>query len=215
MRIEERLYEKIWEKKELEEPEIEKGSRVDVALKLIEKGDRLLDIGCGDGTLGYFAMRSYKEVWGIDISDNALKIAKKRGLKTQKVNLNDENLLFEDNYFDAVTCLDVIEHVFEPIVLINEIHRVLKMNGLLVISTPNIRYWRHLFDLVVKGKFPKTSNSTEHYDGGHLHYFTYSDIEKLLKTKGFYVVVKEGVFGRKILKEFLSTGVVIKAVKVK
>lgn len=130
MKVEEILYQRIWKnKKSNEEPRIDKGSRVDVALKLLDKGDKLLDIGCGDGTLGYFAKNKYKEVYGIDISENALKIAERRGLIAKKVNLNDEKLPFLDNYFDAVTCLDVIEHVFDPRYLIKEIHRVLRVGG--------------------------------------------------------------------------------------
>ncbi|RLG93988.1 hypothetical protein DRO29_07040 [Candidatus Bathyarchaeota archaeon] len=115
MKVEEILYQRIWKnKKSNEEPKIEKGSRVDVALKLLDKGERLLDIGCGDGTLGYFAKNKYKEVYGVDISEEALKIAEKRGIIVEKVNLNEEKLPFKNEYFDAVTCLDVIEHVFEP-----------------------------------------------------------------------------------------------------
>jgi len=79
-----------------------------------------------------------------------------------------------------------------------------------VISAPNIRYWGHLFSLIIKGRFPKTSNDTEHWDGGHLRYFTFKDIEELLKEYGFRIVMRRGVFGRDIFKEFLSTGIVIK-----
>lgn len=208
MKSEERLYERIWKKKGIDkEPRIEKGSRVDIALKLLDKGERLLDIGCGDGTLGYFAKNKYKEVYGVDISEEALKIAEKRGIIVKKVNLNEEKLPFENEYFDAVTCLDVIEHVFEPRDLI-----MLKRGGILIISTPNIRYWRHLFSLTVKGRFPKTSGDTELWDGGYLHYFTYKDIELLLSEHGFEVLVKRGVFGREFLKE--SPGIIIKGRKI-
>jgi len=215
MKVEERLYQKIWENKALnEEPRIDKGSRVDIALKLLDKGDKLLDIGCGDGTLGYFAKRNYKEVYGLDISESALKIAEKREMVTKKVNVNEERLPFEDTYFDAVVCLDVIEHVFEPRDLVKEIYRILKRGGSLVLSTPNIRYWHHLFIFVIKGRFPKTSNDTEHYDGGHLHYFTFKDCEELLKSYGFKIVAKNGVFGMYYFKELLSTGIVMKAMKI-
>ena len=80
----------------------------------------------------------------------------------------------------------------------------------MIISTPNIRYWRHLFSLTVKGRFPKTSGDTEHWDGGHLHYFTYKDIELLLSEHGFEVLVKRSVFGKEFLKEFLSPSIIIK-----
>ena len=214
MKTEEKLYERIRKNKiSNEELRIDKGSRVDVALKLLDQGDRLLDIGCGDGILGYFAKNKYKEVYGLDISDTALKIAKKRGLITKKTNFNAGEIPFGNDYFDAITCLDVIEHVFEPINLIKEIHRVLKEKGSLVISTPNIRYFPHLFSLAIKGKFPKTSNDKEHYDGGHLHYFTFNDVEELLVSYGFKIVGKYGVFGRNIFKEFLSPGIIIKGEK--
>lgn len=204
-------YDKIWKKKDnLDSPVIEKGSRVDVALKLLEKGDRLLDVGCGDGTLGYHAKNMYNEIYGVDISEKALKIARKRGVITFKVDLNKDKLPFQDNFFDAVTCLDVIEHVIDPRFLIKEIYRVLKTGGILIISTPNIRYWKYLFSLIFKGKFPKTSDDTELWDGGHLHYFTFKDIEELLKSNGFKIVKKCGVFGRNVFKELLSPGIVIK-----
>ncbi len=215
VRSEEKLYEKIWHRKEQDTVlEVEKGGRADVALKLLERGDRLLDIGCGDGILGYYAKNFYKEIHGIDVSETALKIAKERGIITKKVNMNEEVLPFEADYFDAVTCLDVLEHVFEPEDLINEFSRVLKKGGIVVISTPNIRYWHHLYDLTFRGIFPKTSSDEEHYDGGHLHYFTFRDIEKLVEKRGFKVLQRSGVFGKDFMKEFLSPGIVIKAKKI-
>jgi len=137
MEIEKRLYEKIWSRKKTGESKIDKGSRVDVALGLLERGKRLLDVGCGDGILGYFAREKYEEVYGVDISEEALEIARRRGVKTKRVNLNKGKLPFRDEFFDAVVCLDVIEHVFEPRSLIKEIHRVLQKKGVLIISTPN------------------------------------------------------------------------------
>jgi len=208
-------YNKIWEKKtSLDSPIVEKGSRVDIALKLLESGDKLLDVGCGDGTLGYYAKAKYKEVYGVDISEKALNIARKRGVITFKVDLNKEALPFSNNFFDAVTCLDVIEHVIDPRFLVGEIHRVLKKGGILIISTPNIRYWRYLFSLIFKGRFPKTSNDTELWDGGHLHYFTFKDVEDLLTKYGFKIITKRGVFGRDFLKEFRSPGILIKGAKI-
>lgn len=196
-------------------PKIEKGSRIDVALMLLNQGERLLDVGCGSGTLGYFVkkLKRYKEVYGIDLFEKALKIAKKRGLLIKKVDLDKSRFPFKRNYFDAATCLDVLEHLIDPRKTIKEIHRVLKTNGILIISTPNMRYWHHLLTLVFKGRFPKTSADTRRYNGGHLHYFTYKDIEELLKTNGFTTLKKQGVFGKNFMKEFLSPGVIIKARK--
>jgi methionine biosynthesis protein MetW len=216
MRVEEELYSKIWERKEsnAKDIHIEKGSRVDVALELLDEGENILDIGCGDGAFGYLAIERYDNVYGVDISETALKIAASRGILTQKINLNNNRLPFESNFFDAVVSLDVIEHVFDPANHISEARRVLKKDGIIVIATPNIRYLPHLFKLVVLGKFPKTSGDDEHYDGGHIHYFTLKDIIDLLKTNKFQIIQKRGVFGREFLREFFSGGIVVKAMKI-
>lgn len=214
MKPEDDLYQRIWSKKSSGGSEsVDPGSRVDIALKLLERGDRFLDIGCGKGTLCRLVKGSYTDIYGVDISQNALNIAKTYNIKTKKINLNEEKLPFEDGYFDSIACLDIIEHIFDPIGLVNEIERVLRSGGTLVISAPNIRYWRHLFILIIKGRFPSTSDETEHYDGGHLHYFTYKDLEQILINCRFDVVQRMGVFGSDIFKEILSPGIVIKAIR--
>ncbi len=82
-------------------------------------GGRHLDIGCGDG---YFLRRSVAfERYGLD---------KELGDKV------DEGLDFPDSYFDVVTMLAVIEHISDPIPLLNEIHRVLVPGGKFILTTP-------------------------------------------------------------------------------
>lgn len=214
MKTEERVYEKIWaDQKKIQTPKVEKDSRIYIIVNLLDGGNRLLDVGCGDGRLGYLTKNKYRKIYGVDISKTALKIAKKRGMITKKVNLNQEKLPYPDRYFDAVTCSDVIEHVLYPINLIKEISRVLRDSGILVISTPNIRYYGHVFDLVVKGKFPKTTNDKETYSGGHLNHFTFADMRNLLTSNNFKILCESGVFRRNFLKSILSPGIVIKSIK--
>jgi 2-polyprenyl-3-methyl-5-hydroxy-6-metoxy-1,4-benzoquinol methylase len=64
----------------------------------------------------------------------------KRRCYYKKTNINNEKTPFNDNCFDAIVCLDVIEHVFDPRTLIKEISRVIKNNCILIISVPNIRH---------------------------------------------------------------------------
>jgi len=82
---------------------------------------RHLDIGCGDG---YFLRRS--------------KCEERYGLDALLGDLIKDHLDFPDNYFDYVTMLAVIEHLFQPEELIPEIWRVLKPNGKLIITTPKM-----------------------------------------------------------------------------
>lgn len=209
---EESLYQKIWDKYQFN-TSVEKDSRVDVASRLIERGTRFLDIGCGDGLLCHLVKDKYEQVYGIDISPRAVEIAKSRGINAERVNLNTDALPFEDNYFDTVVCLDVIEHVFDPVRLLAEINRVLKTGGTSIVSAPNIRTFGRIATLLFLGRFPGTSDDKQGYDGGHLHYFTYSDITNLLNKNGFEVTGKYGVFGKNFLKEFRSAGILIKANK--
>jgi ubiquinone/menaquinone biosynthesis C-methylase UbiE len=77
---------------------------------------------------------------------------------------------FPDEMFDAVTCIAVIEHVFDPYFVVGEVHRVLKDGGIFVAEVPNIAYIKQRVKLLL-GKLPVTS-SPYHWkeigwDGGH------------------------------------------------
>ncbi|OGY26354.1 MAG: hypothetical protein A2Z42_03440 [Candidatus Woykebacteria bacterium RBG_19FT_COMBO_43_10] len=194
MKAEESLYKKIWDYKLKDTHHLPKikyptGSlRVDEAFKLVKQGKRFLDVGCGTGTLAYLVKENFDEVYGVDIEEAAVKEAKKIGVKASTLNVNEQILPFADGYFDTITCLAVIEHVFEPEVLIAELARVTKRGGMLILDTPNMRYLKYLFSIIINGEFPKTSGDIEHsYDGGHLHYFTFKDIKNLLSKYGFKI----------------------------
>ena len=103
---------------------------------------------------------------------------------TSVMDLNS-SLSYKDSTFDAVTCLDVVEHLLDPGSLIDEIYRVLKPGGQLVLTTPNIRNFRNLYTLIFRGIFPQTSPDTFVWGGGHLHFFTRKDINSIFKKAGF------------------------------
>jgi len=230
MKAEEKLYDEIWSHKIRTKVDlsVEGSLRVSAALPYLGQGDKILDIGCGEGTLGKLVKGKYREVYGVDISPQALELARNAGLITTRVNINDEPLPYSESTFDTVVTLDVIEHVFDPHVFVKEIHRVLKAGGSLVVSTPNIRKLQRMYALI-RGRFPKTSYDDVGWDGGHLHYFTSRDLAALLDAHGFRVIVIDGILGdrrswkyvtvvtllgSKFEKEFLSNGVVIKAQKI-
>jgi len=193
MSEEQPVYRAIWKPKlesEGEGPYRGGNLRIDLALRVLGRGTRLLDVGCGSGALGSVLLSSgrYEEVHGLELSEEAAARARERGLRALAFNLNAGRFPYPDGSFDTVTCLAVIEHVFDPRRLLNEIARVLAPGGTLVLDTPNIRYAKHLWALLVRRRFPITAGDAEDlrlaYDGGHLHYFTYRDIARLLNDRG-------------------------------
>lgn len=98
---------------------------------------KLLDVGCGVGTISCQLQKQGFEVYGIDFSSAAIKKAKEKGIKAIECDLDKEGIPFEDNYFDVVWAGDVIEHVFDPIFLFKEISRVVKPRGKVLLTTPN------------------------------------------------------------------------------
>ncbi len=205
------------------------GERVEAAARYVKKCKRLLDVGCGEGIIAPFLKGKVFNIYGIDKSKENLKEASRRGLITKYIDLDKKKIPFSDCYFDVVTCLDVIEHVRSPVSLVREIYRVLKKDGLLIFSTPNIRFSDHLLRLIINGHFPLTSEDKSAYDGGHIHYFTFSDIKEILNSVGFVIIREEGIInkpkrgikgriaekilGKRLMREFRSPGILIVAKK--
>lgn len=227
---EEELYREIWREKILREPDVSADGelRTKAAASMIGRGARFLDIGCGEGTLATRVRNLFTEIHGIDISEEAVQLAIKNGVRALRANLNVGPIPFPENHFDVVTALNVIEHVFDPIRLIREIHRVLTPGGYIVISTPNIRKIQRVLTLV-RGRFPRTSYDPVGYDGGHLHYFTSQDMRTLLEQHRFKVTLIDGIcsdrrtwkyrlavgiLGKAFEKEFLSNAILVKANKI-
>ncbi|KAF5437527.1 SAM-dependent methyltransferase [Candidatus Methanophagaceae archaeon] len=97
---------------------------------------KLLDVGCGPGFFLEYAERNY-EVYGIDISEYAVRAAKQR-TQTAKLAVGDAtDLDYKNDYFDIVTCFDLLEHLPEPEFAVQEFHRILKRDGILVLRVPN------------------------------------------------------------------------------
>lgn len=181
----------IWERK-LKHQNTQVPNRIREAYKEIDSGRVCLDIGCGDNSFGLMACNNYKHIVGLDCSISAIKNANNEKFFNILTDFDKGNLPVRDNSIDLVTCLDVIEHVYNPEKLVQEANRVLVKNGILIITTPNIRFIDFIRSLIFEGKFPKTSQDEVGYDGGHIHYFTFADIRSLLKNKGFKIIKHRG-----------------------
>lgn len=108
----------------------------------VQKGKKLLDISCGNGFLLKAAFLMGLETFGVDISEEAVKNAKQVSPKSFIFVGKGENLKFEDETFDYITCLGSLEHFLDMNKGIKEMKRVAKDNALLCIMVPNSNYFR-------------------------------------------------------------------------
>jgi methionine biosynthesis protein MetW len=118
------------------------------------KGLKVLDAGCGEGHLLEMLHEKNKsnKYYGIDITDIALKKAKKRCpfAKIQKMDLS--KIKYADASFDVITCTEVLEHVYEYKDVLKEFRRILKKDGHLIITFPNETLWT--FGRFILGRRP-------------------------------------------------------------
>jgi len=103
----------------------------------VSNGDKVLDIGCGNGKLIYEISRKAEiKAYGIDISPNMIKVCRQRYQGIDFKIMNSEKLLFDDGSFDLLTICCVLHHLDEPQDFFKESHRVLKMGGTLIVGEP-------------------------------------------------------------------------------
>lgn len=176
--------------------------RPEVALSLLQGGERLLDVGCWNGSFLARVERAglYSEFEGVDMVEAGVTEARRRGLTAQVVDLNRDPLPFPDAHFDGLTLLAVLEHVFDPYFMLREVHRVLRPGGELVIDVPNAASFSNRLRLLF-GRVPVTSADAG-WDGGHLHYFTRHALDRLLADEGFDVLSRRTTGGRANLREW-------------
>lgn len=100
------------------------------------RGGKLLDVGCAYGFFLQEAQR-YFDVFGLDISNFAIKEAKKRTKAKLTCCSADATWPYVNNFFDIITCFDCIEHIKKLEKLLAEATRTIKTNGIFYVTTPN------------------------------------------------------------------------------
>lgn len=153
---------------------------------------KILDVGCGGGQLLEQYTKIPKiEVYGVDISEKALKIAHKRDYKTYLCDVENEKLPFENTAFDIIVINDLLEHIIDPDNLLRECHRVLKNEGLLIICVPNISHIASWFIQIFLDLPPVQS---ARYKSVHVRDYTLRMLKVALELNGFKVEYVRGTY---------------------
>lgn len=166
----ESLHERDWKENKPEDSAFDFRGRFKTLMKFINKHepDRVFDIGCGSGFLGKYIKKWKPEIvlHGCDISNSALERARLHFDKVWKINLNREAISAESAVYDIVICSEVLEHIYDVNHVLREVNRLLKPNGIGLLTVPNLAYWRFRLD-ILGGCLPIVAS-----DVRHIHQFT-------------------------------------------
>lgn len=153
----------------------------------LSKGDRVLDLGCGEGrhVHGLYMLGEY-DIVGVDLDQPSLDKAQS-GLETlpaspSKVSFETGDataLRFEDASFDAIICSEVLEHLPDYDAAIKEMRRILKPDGKLCVTVP------HAWPERICWKLAPPPNGYAFQPGGHIRIFDQVDLQTSVERRGF------------------------------
>jgi ubiquinone/menaquinone biosynthesis C-methylase UbiE len=174
-------------------------SRRAFLLANVRAGERVLDLGTGDGAFAAELLEAGREVVAVDVAEEALRRARARvpGIDARRYDEGAALPLDEDSV-DVVWAGEVLEHVADVVGLLSEVRRVLRWGGRLLVTTP---YHGRLtvMALALRGRFD------EHFDprSDHLRFFTARTLRVLLEDAGFADVDVKRVGGAPLWRRAL------------
>ena len=193
-----RFYEDIWQELPADLAPADFERRRDFLLGAVEPGDRVLDLGCGEGAFCAALAEAGADPVGAEVAARAVERARARhsGLDFELVPPHGP-LPFGDGEFDVVWASEVIEHVADTARWLSEVRRVLRGGGSLLITTPEHGRLRRL-GLALAG-------FESHFDpvGQHLRFYTRGSLRRLLEDFGFEAITVRGSGGPALLRRSL------------
>jgi 2-polyprenyl-3-methyl-5-hydroxy-6-metoxy-1,4-benzoquinol methylase len=195
--------------------------RKQLTLEMIE-GERILEIGSAEGWMTEGLVSKAETVVSCDIAMNYLKRAQENGMDAKFFRVDSHCLPFVDKYFDCVVMTEVLEHLYSPYRALEEIHRVLKPGGHLVISVPNVLSLSNIARHILRKNSRKLNAHLSVYDFFGLKQllgFTGFDVHKA-RTSFFYFPGLSPLFQSHVLQrmicaanQYFGDKLIIKAVK--
>ena len=152
----------------------------------IQPNTRVLDLGCGDGTL-LAHLKQSKQVRGIgvEISDERVLTCVQRGVHVIQQNLEDGLAMFDDQQFDTVVLSQTLQSMHNTEHILREMTRVADEA---IVSFPNFGYWPHGWSILL-GRMPVTGQMPyDWHDTPNIHLCTIKDFERLVATLGFSIL---------------------------
>lgn len=163
--------------------------RIDLKLiaSWISPGARVLDLGCGEGTLLNYLAET-KQVIGTGIEQNEANVSHciEKGLSVLQGDINAEVLDYEDKSFDFVVLSQTLQQVYQPDTLLRSILRV---GHKAIVSFPIFSHWISRVQLFFTGYAPVTKQLPyQWYDTPNIRVITLKDFRKFSRDVGFHII---------------------------
>lgn len=150
-------------------------------LEGIPESAKILDAGCGEGVL----VEKYREM-GYNITGLDLNYSSEHVTKGDLLNMP-----FEDEAFDIVLCLDVIEHLNfqDQVPALREMHRILKEDGTVLLAIPNLAHFASRLSFLFTGSLIRTSTVARHRGDRPINEYL-----KMISDEGLHITMRKGIF---------------------
>lgn len=182
--------------------------------RLVPRGARVLDLGCGDGALlAHLRDTLGCSGYGVEIDDAKVHACLQRGIDVLQLNLEEGLALFEDDSFDLVLQIDTLQHLRNAETMLRETARVGRQA---IVAFPNFAHWPNRLS-VLQGRMPVTKRLPyQWYDTPNIRVGTYADFEVLAQRLGLVITDSFGLEqGREVrlLPNLLASTAVFKLVQ--
>ena len=169
----------------------------------IQPNSKILDLGCGDGSL-LAHLKDSKKIhgYGLEIDAKNIQSCIEKGVNVIEHDLDEGLLSFQDNSFDTVVMSYTLQTMQYPDKVLQEMMRIGKEG---IVTFPNFGHWASRFNFLLRGRMPVSDLLPyEWYNTPNIHFCTFRDFEILCKELNFNVlnrqVVSEGGLS-KVLNE--------------
>jgi methionine biosynthesis protein MetW len=169
----------------------------DVLAGLIDINSRVLDVGCGDGSL-LLHLKKNKRVdgRGIEIDQKRVQESVAKGLAVIEGDAEKDLINYPDSSFDFAILNQSLQQFYDPRVVLNELLRIAK-NA--IVTIPNFGYWKVRINLLFQGTMPVTKTlPNTWYNTPNLHMCTIKDFYNLCKLDNIKIIKSISVSGGKI-----------------
>lgn len=153
----------------------------------IREGSRVLDLGCGDGTLlKYLIDTKQVQGYGLEIGEAEINACIDKGLNVIEQNLDRGLGNFADKSFDTVLMTQALQTLHYPHLVLDE---MLRVGRECIVTFPNFGHWKARLHLAFKGRMPVSDLLPyEWYDTPNIHFCTFNDFEVLCRERHIKVI---------------------------